>query len=79
MALFIKKGLTDLLTTESTVTVPPPVLKTTYVYTPYIKTEHLQQVLIKYWNLIAGDQQLSHLFPNHPIIAYERALNLQKI
>lgn len=39
----------------------------------------LKQVLIKHWNLIAGDKQLSRLFPDHPIIAYKRGPNLKDL
>lgn len=47
--------------------------------TLHIKTSHLRlrEALLKHWNIIAADQQLSRLFPHRPIIAYKRAPNLK--
>ena len=67
-----KQRMTHLLVAKNR-TAPPLFKKKNLSYTPHIKTRHLKQALIKHWNIIAGDPQLSPLFPDRPIIACKRA------
>ena len=46
-------------------------------YTPHVRTCHFKAALLKHWHLITEHPVLSKVFPEKPIIAYQRAKNLK--
>ena len=63
---------------ENRRTEPPPlVFKMTYM--PHIKTKDIKSAMTRHWHFSNGHPELSKLFPQAPILAYERALNLKDL
>ena len=46
-------------------------------FTGHLESYTLKQTLLKYWNHIENDRKLNTIFPKSPIIAFQRANNIQ--
>ena len=53
----------------------PLVFKTNYF--PHIDSKHIKNALLKHWEIISDNPELSRIYPDIPIIAYSRTKNLK--